>query len=84
MYFSLILYVTIIKEINIKMEEIMDREVLLKMDPNILVSMVNMKLRDFYSNLDSYCEDMDISRSIIEEKLENAGYKYHSDINQFK
>ena len=75
MYFSLILYVTIIKEINIKMEEIMDREVLLKMDPNILVSMVNMKLRDFYSNLDSYCEDMDISRSIIEEKLENAGYK---------
>ncbi|WP_294133342.1 DUF4250 domain-containing protein [uncultured Clostridium sp.] len=62
----------------------MDREVLLKMDPNILVSMVNMKLRDFYSNLDSYCEDMDISRSIIEEKLENAGYKYHSDINQFK
>ena len=84
MYFSLILYVTIIKEINIKMEEIMDREVLLKMDPNILVSMVNMKLRDFYSNLDSYCEDMDISKSIIEEKLENAGYKYHSDINQFK
>lgn len=62
----------------------MDREVLLKMDPNILVSMINMKLRDFYSNLDSYCEDMDISRSIIEEKLENAGYKYHSDINQFK
>ena len=84
MYFSLILYVTIIKEINIKMEEIMDREILLKMDPNILVSMVNMKLRDFYSNLDSYCEDMDISKSIIEEKLENAGYKYHSDINQFK
>ena len=45
----------------------MDREVLLKMDPNILVSMINMKLRDFYSNLDSYCEDMDISRNIIEE-----------------
>ena len=62
----------------------MDREVLLKMDPNILVSMINMKLRDFYSNLDSYCEDMDISRSIIEEKLENAGYKYHSDLNQFR
>ena len=50
----------------------MDREVLLKMDPNILVSMINMKLRDFYSNLDSYCEDMDISRNIIEKKLENA------------
>ena len=46
----------------------MDREVLLKMDPNILVSMINMKLRDFYSNLDRYCEDMDISRNIKEEK----------------
>ena len=56
----------------------------LNMDINIAYSMINMKLRDFYSNLDSYCEDMDISRNIIEEKLENAGYKYHSDINQFK
>ena len=33
-------------------EEEMDREALLKMDPNILVSMINMKLRDFYSNID--------------------------------
>ena len=62
----------------------MDREVLLKMDPNILVSTINMKLRDFYSDLDSYCEDMDISREIVEEKLKNAGYEYQSDINQFK
>ena len=54
------------------------------MDPNILVSMINMKLRDFYSNLDSYCDDMDISRDLIEEKLKSAGYTYHSDINQFK
>ena len=73
-----------IKEINIKMEEIMDREVLLKMDPNILVSMINMKLRDSYSDLDSYCDDMDISRDLLEEKLKSAGYKYQSDINQFK
>lgn len=62
----------------------MDREVLLKMDPNILVSMINMKLRDFYSDLESYCDDMDISRNLIEEKLKSAGYTYYSDINQFK
>lgn len=62
----------------------MDREVLLKMDPNILVSMINMKLRDSYSDLDSYCDDMDISRDLLEEKLKSAGYKYQSDINQFK
>ena len=29
----------------------MDKETLLKMDPHILVSMVNMKLRDFYGSL---------------------------------
>ena len=62
----------------------MDREALLKMDPNILVSMINMKLRDFYSDLESYCDDMDIGMNIIEEKLKNAGYTYHGDINQFK
>ena len=26
-------------------------------DPNILLSMINMKLRDMYSNLDNLCED---------------------------
>lgn len=62
----------------------MDRETLLNMDPNILVSMVNMKLRDFYSSLDSYCDDINVSRNIVEEKLGKAGYKYHSDSNQFK
>ena len=54
------------------------------MDPNILVSMINMKLRDFYSSLDNYCDDMDISRSVIEEKLAKAGYEYNVDLNQFK
>lgn len=62
----------------------MDKEMLLKMDPNILVSIINMKLRDFYSNLDNYCDDIGISRNLIEEKLLNAGYKYYTDINQFK
>ena len=57
---------------------------MLPKNPILLLSIVNTKLRDFYSNLDSYCEDMDISRNIIEKKLENAGYKYHSDLNQFR
>ena len=34
------------------MEVKMDKETLIKMDPNILVSMVNMKLRDYYSSWD--------------------------------
>lgn len=43
----------------------MDREALLKMDPNILVSMINMKLRDFYSNIDLLCDDFDITKEEI-------------------
>ena len=43
----------------------MDREALLKMDPNILVSMINMKLRDFYINIDLLCDDFDITKEEI-------------------
>ena len=28
-------------------------------DPNILLSVINMKLRDFYSSLDKLCDDLD-------------------------
>ena len=31
---------------------------IMTMDPNMLVSIINMKLRDNYSNLDMLCEDM--------------------------
>ena len=51
----------------------MDREALLKMDPNILVSMINMKLRDFYSNIDLLCDDFDITKEEIIGRLESAG-----------
>lgn len=62
----------------------MDKETLLKMDPHILVSMVNMKLRDFYGSLNSYCDDLGLSKDDIENKLSVAGYKYNSELNQFK
>ena len=57
---------------------------LLDMDPNILVSMVNMKLRDFYSNLDQYCEDVDINKDELINKLSKVGYEYNIELNQFK
>ena len=57
---------------------------LLDMDPNILVSMVNMKLRDFYSNLDHYCEDADINKDELINKLSKVGYEYNIELNQFK
>ncbi len=53
-------------------------------DPNILLSMINMKLRDMYNNLDNLCEDLDIDRVELEKKLEKIGYSYNSSVNQFK
>lgn len=62
----------------------MDREQVINMDPNILVSMINMKLRDFYSNLEDLCYDIGIERAELEEKLNKIDYTYDEKINQFK
>lgn len=61
----------------------MDAERVLSMDPYILLSMVNMKLRDFFSSLETLCEDWDIERELIEVKLETIGYIYNENTNQF-
>lgn len=52
-------------------------------EPVMLLSYVNLKLRDYYSNFDSMCEDMDISREEIEEKLASIDYHYDGERNQF-
>lgn len=57
---------------------------LLDMDINILVSIVNMKLRDFYGNLEHYCDDADINKDELINKLAKAGYEYNIELNQFK
>ena len=56
---------------------------LLDMDPNILVSMVNMKLRDFYSSIDDLCDDLDENKEEIDNILNSIGYFYSKENNQF-
>ena len=55
----------------------------LPQDANILLSYVNLKLRDFYSSLDAMCEDLDESKAQIEEKLSEIGSEYDPEKNQF-
>ena len=55
----------------------------LSMDINIAYSMINMKLRDFYSSLDVLCENMDISKIELLERFEKNGYIYNENTNQF-
>ncbi len=52
-------------------------------DPMILLSVINMKLRDSYSGLDELCEDMEVDREMIEKKLEQIDYRYDEETNQF-
>lgn len=56
---------------------------MLPKDPVMLLSLVNMKLRDRYANLDTLCEDMDVSRGEIERALSEIGYEYNEKTNQF-
>ncbi len=52
-------------------------------DPMMLMSVVNMKLRDFYPSFDALCEDMGIEREEIEETLRKAGFEYSEENNKF-
>ncbi len=53
-------------------------------DPAILLSFINMKLRDRYPDLDSLCEDLDEDRDAIVSKLEAQGYHYDPETNRFR
>lgn len=52
-------------------------------DPVMLLSFLNLKLRDFYKNLEDCCDDLDISRAEVVEKLAGIGYQYDEERNQF-
>jgi hypothetical protein len=52
-------------------------------DPVMLMSFINMQLRDFYPSLDILCEDMEIDRQELEDTLSSVGYEYNEDTNRF-
>lgn len=52
-------------------------------DPNMLLSYVNLKLRDYYSDLEAMCADLDAEQAEIEDKLAKAGYFYDRENNRF-
>lgn len=52
-------------------------------EPVMLLSFVNMKLRDFYDSLDKMCNALDVDRTEVEAKLSGIGYHYDADRNQF-
>ena len=54
---------------------------MLPRDPVILLSYMNLKLRDFYPSLAAFCEDTNEDMKI--DKLAGIGYYYDEEKNQF-
>ena len=54
-----------------------------KTDINILLSIVNMKLRDEFSGLDDLSSFYDIKREELEKRLKDNGYTYSVSNKQF-
>lgn len=52
-------------------------------EPVMLLSFINMKLRDQYASLDDLCDDLNVLSVELEEKLGEIGYFYNAKENRF-
>ena len=54
-------------------------------DPVMLMSMVNMKMRDGgYDSLDDLCKELGIEENELVEQLGKAGFDWMAGIKQFR
>lgn len=54
------------------------------MDVNMLLSLVNMQLRDHYADLDDLCRAQDIDRATLEARLASGDFHYQAQQQQFR
>lgn len=52
-------------------------------DPMILLSYINTKLRDEYTDLDILCRELEVRRSELEKIFAEIGYQYDKTLNRF-
>ena len=52
-------------------------------DPMILLSYLNTKLRDEYKSLDLLCDDLQLDKSDIIQKMSSIAYAYDDALNRF-
>lgn len=52
-------------------------------DPMMLLSFLNMKLRDFYPDLNALCQDLELDKDAIVDKLAAIDYHYDEHLNRF-
>ena len=56
----------------------------LNMDVYMLLSAVNMQLRDEFESFSSLCSYHEIDEEKLKERLQEAGFTYVKEQNQFK
>ncbi len=52
-------------------------------DPMMLFSVINMKLRDTYTSLDTLCDDLQVNKAMLLRKLGESGFEYSAEHNKF-
>lgn len=52
-------------------------------DPVMLLSFLNLKLRDEFSDLDDLCKSLDIDKTEVVGKIKTIGYDYSKAENRF-
>lgn len=57
---------------------------MLPQEINMLVSYLNLKLRDQYSSLMELCDDLDVSEADLLKRLDKEGFRYNPETNQIK
>lgn len=54
------------------------------MNPVMLMSIVNMKIRDEFEDLDSLINYFEIDKEILINRLKQAGFDYLPEVKQFR
>ena len=54
------------------------------MDINMLLSLVNMQLRDHYADLDDLCRALDLDKEALTARLAGGDFHYQPDQKQFR
>lgn len=52
-------------------------------DPVMLLSVINTNLRDFYPDLDTFCQELQLDKETLIQTLEKIDYEYDAAQNQF-
>ncbi|WP_348686157.1 DUF4250 domain-containing protein [Aeromonas bestiarum] len=54
------------------------------MDVNMLLSLINMQLRDRYDDLDDLCKAQDLDQATLIARLASGDFHYRPDQKQFR